>query len=98
MNKDVYVAFIDFSKFFDKINRDMMLYKLLKYGINGPLYDIIKSVYCNTGYQVQIGDNISPMFYGNSGLKQGGCMSATLSSINQNDLHDNFLICRLRSN
>ena len=64
MNKDIYVAFIDFSKFFDKINRDMMLYKLMKYGINGPVYDMIKSVYCSTGYQVQIGDDVSQMFYG----------------------------------
>ena len=32
LKKDVYIAFIDFSNFFDKINRDMMMYKLLKYG------------------------------------------------------------------
>ena len=89
-NKDVYIAFIDFSKFFDKINREMMLYKLLKYGINGQIYKLIKSVYSKTGYQVRIGDDISPMFYGNNGLKQGCCMSPTLSSIYQNDLHDNF--------
>ena len=90
MNKDVYIAFIDFSKCFDKINRDMMMYKLLKYDISGPIYKIIKSVYCKTGYQVQIGDDISSMFYGENGLKQGCCMSPTLSSIYQNDLHDMF--------
>ena len=89
-NKDVYIAFIDFSKFFDKINHEMMLYELLKYGISGPIYKIIKSVYHRTGYQVQIGDSISPLFYGNNGLKQGCCMSPTLSSIYQNDLHDIF--------
>ena len=90
MKKDVYIAFIDFSKFFDKINRDMLLYKLLKYDINGPCYNIIKSVYCQTGYQVQIGDEISPMFYGRNGLKQGCCMSPILSNIYQNDIHDIF--------
>ena len=90
MNKDIYVAFIDFSKFFDKINRDMMMYKLLKYGINGSLYSIIKSLYSCTGYQVQIGDDLSPIFYGNNGLKQGCCLSPTLSSIYQNDMHDHF--------
>ena len=63
MKKDVYVAFIDFSKFFDKINRDMMMYKLLKYGISGSIYNIIKSVYAKTGYQVQVGGCISPMLY-----------------------------------
>ena len=90
MKKDLYVAFIDFSKFFDKINREMMLYKLLKYNINGPCYNIIKSVYCQTGYQVKIGDDISPMFYGKNGLKQGCCMSPVLSNIYQNDMHDTF--------
>ena len=90
MNKDVYVTFIDFSKFFDKINRHMMLYKLLKYNINGPIYNIIKSVYSRTGYRVKIGDDVSPLFYGQNGLKQGCCMSPTLSSIFQNDLHELF--------
>ena len=90
MKKDVYIAFIDFSKFFDKINRDMMLYKLLKYNINGPIYKIIKSVYSRTGYKVKIGDDVSPLFYGQNGLKQGCCMSPSLSSIYQNDLHDMF--------
>ena len=90
MKKDVYLAFIDFSKFFDKINRDMMLYKLLKYDVNGSIYDIIKSVYKQTGYQVKMGDSVSPLFYGQNGLKQGCCMSPTLSSIYQNDLHDIF--------
>ena len=90
MKKDVYITFIDFSKFFDKINRHMMLYKLLKYDINGSIYDVIKSVYTRTGYQVQIGDDVSPLFYGQNGLKQGCCMSPTLSSIYQNDLHDIF--------
>ena len=90
MKKDIYIAFIDFSKFFDKINRDMMMYKILRYGINGPLYNIIKSLYHCTGYQVKIGEDVSPMFYGNNGLKQGCCLSPTLSSIYQNDLHENF--------
>ena len=55
-NQNVYIAFVDFSKFFDTINRDMLLYKLLRYGITGPIYDIIKSLYRNTRYQVRIGD------------------------------------------
>ena len=34
---NIYLAFVDFSKFFDTINRDMLYYKLLKYGISGPV-------------------------------------------------------------
>ena len=86
----VYLAFVDFSKFFDKINRHMMLYKLLKYGISGKLYNLIKSVYSNTGYCIRIGDYHSPLFHASNGLKQGCCLSPTLSNIFQNDLHDIF--------
>ena len=44
-NKPLYAAFVDFSKFFDKINRTHLLYKLLKCGITGRIYDIVKSMY-----------------------------------------------------
>ena len=43
-----------------------------------------------TGYKINIGDEVSPLFYGQNGLKQGCCMSPTLSSIYQNDLHEIF--------
>ena len=89
-NTKVYVAFVDFSKFFDKINRHVMLYKLLKYGITGNVYHIIKSVYAKTTYCIKIGDKISPTFSATNGLKQGCCLSPLLSNIFQNDLHDIF--------
>ena len=48
-------------------------------------------MYANTGYKIKIGENASPLFYGSNGLKQGCCMSPTLSSIYQNDLHEIFV-------
>ena len=86
--KKVYLAFIDFSKFFDKINRHLLLYKLLKYGITGNLYKIIKSIYSNTNYSISIGGDVSPVFQAQNGVKQGCCLSPTLSNLFQNDLHD----------
>ena len=85
--KKVYAAFVDFSKFFDKINRHIMFYKLLKYGITGNIYHLIKSVYSRTSYVIKIGDSTSPSFTATNGLKQGCCMSPILSNIFQNDLH-----------
>ena len=41
----VYMAFVDFSKYFDSINRDFLYYKLLKHGISGNFYHLIKSMY-----------------------------------------------------
>ena len=89
-NAKVYLAFVDFSKFFDKINRSYLLYRLLKYGITGKAYGIIKSMYGNTGYTVRVNDFVSPRFIGNLGVKQGCWLSPTLSNIFQNDLHEIF--------
>ena len=88
--KKVYVAFVDFSKFFDKINRHIMLYKLLKYGITGKIYQILKSVYSDTSFAIKIGGRVSPPFQAVNGLKQGCCLSPALSNIFQNDLHEIF--------
>ena len=55
-NEKVYVAFVDFTKYFNLINRNFLLYKLLKYGITGPIYYVIKSMYSDTKYRVRIHD------------------------------------------
>lgn len=89
----VYAAFVDFSKFFDKINRKYLFYKLLKYGITGNVYKIIKSMYDKPKYSVMIDGQISPAFTSHYGVKQGCSMSPILSNIFQNDLHDIFQDC-----
>ena len=60
-NKPLYVAFVDFSNFFDKINRTLLLYKLLKCDITGHVYDIVKSMYKDTGYRVRVNNYLSPV-------------------------------------
>ena len=89
-NAKMYLAFVDFSKFFDTINRDVLFYKLLKYGVSGPVYKVIKSMYSNTKYRVRIDGHLSPNFLATSGVKQGCPMSPILSNIFQNDLHEIF--------
>ena len=87
---NIYLDFVDFSQFFDTINRDMLYYKLLKYGICGLVYNIIKSMHSATSYRVKIVDHISPSFLATSGVKQGCPMCPLLSNIYQNDLHGIF--------
>ena len=77
-NETLYTAFVDFSKFFDKINRKFLLYKLLKYNITGNVYNIIKRMYSNTSYQILINGNLSPRLSASLGVKQGYCMSRAL--------------------
>ena len=86
--KNIYAVFVDFSKFFDSINRKFMLYKLLKHGITGNVYNIIKSMYDNPRYCVMVNGKASPNFTSSYGVKQGCSMSPILSNIFQNDLHD----------
>ena len=43
LNRKLYVAFIDFEKAFDPINRKLLWPVLLKNGINGKLYRCIKT-------------------------------------------------------
>ena len=92
-NEMLYTAFVDFSKLFDKINRKFLLYKLLKYNITGNVYNIIKSMYSNSSYQILINGNLSPKLSASLGVKQGCCMSLILSNIFQNYLHDIFAEC-----
>ena len=89
-NKPLYVAFIDFMKFFDTIDRSCLQYKMLKYGITGRVYNIIKSMYGNSGYRIRVDEYLSLRFVGDVGVKQGCCLSPTLSNIFQNDMHDIF--------
>ena len=72
------------------INRQLLFYKLLKYGITGHVYHVIKSMYDDTRYRVKIRDRYSPSFRGTSGVKQGCSMSPILSNMYQNDLHSIF--------
>lgn len=89
-NSKLYIAFIDFRKFFDTINRNALFYKMLKYGISGKLYDLITSAYSGCVYKVKTMDGLTNGFQSSSGVKQGCVLSPTLSNIFQNDLHDLF--------
>ena len=53
-NQPTFAAFIDMKKAFDCVDRQLLLYKLLKCGIRGKLYDNIKNIYssCYTSVNV----------------------------------------------
>jgi exonuclease III len=88
--RQLYVAFIDFSKYFDTINRDMLMYKLLKYNITGNIYKVIKKAYEDSFYSVKTMHGNTAYFNSKNGVKQGCNLSPTLSNIYQNDLHEIF--------
>jgi hypothetical protein len=86
----LYVAFVDFRKFFDCINRNALYYKLLKCGITGNIYSVLKSAYTDSTYSVRTTEGITNSFSSTTGVKQGCNLSPTLSNLYQNDIHDIF--------
>ncbi len=86
----LFVAFVDFKKLFDSLNRDALYYKLLESGITGNVYNLIKSAYYNCTLKIKLAGGITHSFESTTGVKQGCSMSPNLSNLFQNDLHDIF--------
>uniref|UniRef100_A0A3P9JUJ4 ribonuclease H n=1 Tax=Oryzias latipes TaxID=8090 RepID=A0A3P9JUJ4_ORYLA len=85
-SKSTFVCFVDLKKAFDLINRDLLQYKLLMYGINGQFYKAIKALYKAPLACVQVNDLKTGWFSTPFGVKQGDVLSPTLFSIYVNDL------------
>ena len=74
---EVYVAFVDFRKAFDLVHRDMLLYRLLEYGIDGKIYFAIKNIYEKASCAVKVNDQMTNWFDTSQGVKQGDNLSPT---------------------
>ena len=61
---------------------------MLKCGISGQTYRLIKDSYADTRYCIKTPFGLTNYFKSNSGVKQGCNLSPLLSNIYQNDLHD----------
>jgi hypothetical protein len=86
----LYTAFVDFSKFFDSIDRPSLFYKLQKANITGHFYNVLKTAYTDSSYSIKLDSGITESFLSTTGVKQGCTLSPTLSNIFQNDIHDIF--------
>ena len=88
--KKLYVAFIDFRKAYDKINRTLLFLKLQKLGINGLLYKNIKALYESVIYLIRVtGGTLEPI-HSKFGLKQGGVLSPLLFNLYIDDIRELF--------
>ena len=84
--KELYTLFVDFSKAFDRVVYDNLWYKLLKLGVNGKIFDIVKSMYTNLKTRVFSNGIKSEPFTNSLGVRQGECLSPFLFSMYLNDL------------
>ena len=97
--KSTYISFIDFEKAFDCIDRDMLMYKLISYNVDGKFYKAIRAMYNNTRAIVKVNQMFSSWFDTRFGVRQGDTLSPTLFNIFLNDLVTDIknLHCRIET-
>jgi hypothetical protein len=71
LGQDTFLAFIDFQKAFDSVERNFLLYKLSKIGVIGNFYNAILSMYSNPKSRVILNEFETEFFDCPIGVKQG---------------------------
>ena len=84
--KSTFCAFIDMEKAFDFLDRNLLLYRLLLYKIDGKLFKSIRALYGHTSACVKLNANFSSWFMSNCGVRQGDSLSPILFALYINDL------------
>ena len=88
--KKLYCAFIDLKKAFDSVSRTSLWFKMTKSGIDGKLFDLIRSMYDNIKRRVKCMGSLSDLFSCDVGLLQGEIISSFLFSLFINDIELNL--------
>lgn len=86
----LHCAFIDLKQAFDRVWRDGLWEKLMKYHINGKCLRIIQNMYSNIKSCVLVNNCKTDFFISNIGVRQGENLSPFLFSIFLNDLEEFF--------
>ena len=77
-NEKLFCAFLDFTKAFDYVVRDILWYKLIRLGVRGRMLNVIMSMYKHIKSRVKLNCNISMGFNCELGVCQGECLSPFL--------------------
>ena len=83
---NVLAIFIDIEKAYDMVNKNVLLLKLLKFGITGRMFQFISSFLSNRTFQVRVGSTLSMTKLLENGTPQGSVLSPVLFSLMINDL------------
>ena len=82
----MFCAFVDFTKAFVYVVRDIVWYKLIKLEIGGKIFDIMMSMYKHVKSKVKLHKVVSEGFECMLGVRQGECLCPFLFAMYLNDL------------
>ena len=85
--RSMYIAFVDFTKAFDTLSRDLLYRYLGRLGCPAKFFRIIKKLYTNVQARLVVDGELTSPFEYNSGVKQGCTLAPTLYGICAAALH-----------
>ena len=77
----MYVAFIDFKKAYDTVDRGKLFDRLKSIGINGTFLKSLVAMYENPSYKIKLKNGYLDPIKSNLGLKQGCPLSPMLFNL-----------------
>ena len=83
--KQLFCAFVDYSKAFDFVDRTYLWQKLLNSNVNGKVLNVVKNMYKNAKSHVSVNNILSDSFPCQVGVRQGENLSPLLFAIYLND-------------
>ena len=74
----LYMAFIDFRKAYDSVDRSVLWAALAEHGLHGPVLETLKAMYADVRMVVRLAGEVGAMFDAPMGVKQGDPLSPLL--------------------
>jgi len=85
-NSQIDIIYTDFSKAFDSVPHDLLIYKLVKYNFSPESITLFQSYFCNRNQFVTLNGHISNPIIASSGVPQGSILGPLLFLLYINDL------------
>ena len=77
-NKNLYLAFVDLEKAFDRDPRQVLWWAMRKLGIDEWIVQLVQAMYCEVRSKVRVHNCFSESFNVNVGVHQGSVLSPLL--------------------